>query len=42
MTRQAPPHRASQIVAGVGLGIGCALIAKALIWLVPLMMFVGD
>lgn len=42
MTKPVPTARASQIVAGVALGIVCALIAKALIWLVPLMMFVGD
>jgi hypothetical protein len=42
VTQRAPLNRAAQIVAGVALGIVCALLAKGLIWLVPLMMFVGD
>ncbi|MDP1919553.1 MAG: hypothetical protein Q8L14_25100 [Myxococcales bacterium] len=42
MSQRAPLNGAAQIVAGVALGVVCALLAKVLIWLVPLMMFVGD
>jgi hypothetical protein len=33
---------AVQILGGVLLGAVCAVAVKALIWLLPLMMFVGD
>lgn len=42
MSERAPLSGAMQVVAGVALGVVCALLAKVLIWLVPLMMFVGD
>lgn len=42
MSQRAPLTGAAQIVAGIALGVVCALLAKVLIWLVPLMMFVGD
>lgn len=35
-------HRAPQLVLGVLLGVGCALLLKAAIWFLPLMLFVGD
>lgn len=37
-----PPNRALQLLGGLALGVCCALVIKALIWLLPLMMFVGD
>lgn len=33
---------AVQILGGIALGAICAVAVKALIWLLPLMMFVGD
>lgn len=41
-TPPASRQRALQLVAGLALGIACALVVKALTWLLPLMMFVGD
>jgi hypothetical protein len=35
-------NRAVQMAGGVVLGMVCAIVLKALLWLVPLMMFVGD
>lgn len=42
MSPPRPPNPALQALGGIALGVGCALLLKALIWLVPLMMFVGD
>lgn len=35
-------NRLLQVLGGVALGALCALALKALIWLLPLMLFVGD
>lgn len=37
-----PTHRAPQLLMGLLLGVGCALLVKAAIWFIPLMLFVGD
>lgn len=37
-----PPNPTLQLLGGLALGVACALVVKVLIWLVPLMMFVGD
>lgn len=42
MTDAPRPHPVLQALAGVALGVVCALVVKALMWLGPLMMFVGD
>lgn len=35
-------NRLFQVLGGLALGAVCALALKALIWLLPLMLFVGD